>query len=309
MSRQRRWERLLANKRFDPETVMGQLASSVLDALPPGGKVLLILDETACGKRMECLKLSLAWNRRALPLAFSCYRPDHPPVVMPRLIRRLLKRVAASLPPGMDVTLLADRGLAWPAVIDACRRLGWHWALRIQGQTAIRLADGRRCQARDLAPRRNCKGFRGIVQAFRAAGWRKVAFSASWPKHARDRWLVVGDPDADIGRCAAYGKRVWCEQMHKDEKSGGFGWRESLVRDPEHAARLLKHAARLLTVMALAMLACLSVGSHVLRHGLRRLLEPTRRRLFSIFRLGMRALAEWTQTHPELLGRLYLYPT
>ncbi len=42
---------------------------------------------------------------------------------MPELIAGLLRRVAACLPAGAG-DALADRGLAWPQVVDACREPG-----------------------------------------------------------------------------------------------------------------------------------------------------------------------------------------
>jgi hypothetical protein len=48
VSRQRRWERLLSNRRLRPERAMGMLAASLLPSLPAGPRRrrLLILDET-----------------------------------------------------------------------------------------------------------------------------------------------------------------------------------------------------------------------------------------------------------------------
>ena len=68
---------------------------------------------------------------------------------------------------------LADRGLAWPAVLRFCRAAGWHCVLRVQGQTAVRPAGWpRHCRADALAPADPAYGpVACAARAFRNAGW------------------------------------------------------------------------------------------------------------------------------------------
>jgi hypothetical protein len=104
MSRQRRWERLLGNRRLRPGEAMGMLARSVLPPLGgpgrgPRRRVVLILDETpgGVGGRLRCMKLSVAYRKRVVPVAFECYPAGRPPLPMPQLLSRLLRRAARSL--------------------------------------------------------------------------------------------------------------------------------------------------------------------------------------------------------------------
>jgi hypothetical protein len=152
---ERRVERLLANDRLDPDSAWPQLARAVLGGWA-GGPVVLILDETPNHNDLRCMKVTLAYRKRALPLLGVCYALGGQPEPMPELIVDLFRKAAACLPEGAAVTLLADRGLAWPQVVDACRELGWHVVLRLQGQTRVRTADARpRCsRSRGGAPRR-----------------------------------------------------------------------------------------------------------------------------------------------------------
>src|SRR5262245_29573819 len=116
-SAERQLERYPANDRIDPDTVWSQLAPSFLTGWT-GGPIVLILDETPNHNDLRCLKVTLAFRKRALPLGCACYRPGGQPEPMPELIAGLLRRVAACLPAGAEVTLLADRGLAWPRIVD-----------------------------------------------------------------------------------------------------------------------------------------------------------------------------------------------
>jgi hypothetical protein len=277
----RRAERLLANDRLDPDAAWPQLARAVLGGWA-GGPLVLILDETPNRNDLRCLKLTLAYRKRALPVWSVCYAPGGPPGPMPALVRRLLRRAAACLPAGAEVTLLADRGLAWPQVVDACRGLGWHYVIRLQGQTRVRTAEGREVAAADLAPRPGARWW-GDARVFKKAGWRAATVAACWERGAEGPWLLVSDrPDG--GRLfRRYAQRTWTEELFKDEKSSGFHWEKSHVTDPGHAARLV-------LVIALATYLALAVGSRVIQAGWRRLLESTRRRMLSLFQIGLRWL-------------------
>ena len=300
-SRKRRVERVIANGKVHADHAQAQLARAVLPALAnaPGRPLVLILDETPQGPALKCLKLSVGYRRRAVPLVWACYPPDDPPVEMPKLIWRLLRRAARCVPTGADVTLLADRGLSWPSVLDCCVLLGWHYVLRLQRDVCVRLPDGTLRHARELAAAPGGRWLGTGVELFKKAGWRTANVVATWEPRCKEPWLLVTDLPATFRRCAGYCRRTWCEQMHRDEKSQGFNWQRSLVREPSHACRLL-------LAMALATLLAICTGTWVLKRGLRRVLESTRQRKLSLFQLGLRWLTGGTELPP---CTLYLYPT
>lgn len=307
-SHRRRVERLVANGQIRPDRAQAALAGSVLPALLacPGRPLVLILDETPQGDRLKCLKVSVGYRKRAVPLAWACYPPDDPPVGMAKLIWRLLRQVARQLArcgaAADDVTLLADRGLSWPTVVDCCRHLGWHYVLRLQGSVRVRLADGTERSARDLAPHRGAPRWFGTdVRVFKKAGWRAANVVATWEQPCKEPWLLVTDRPATFARCVGYCKRTWCEQLHRDEKSQGFNWQRSLVRDPARARRLL-------LAVALATLLAICTGTWVIKRGLRRVLESTRRRKLSVFQLGLRWLTAASEQVPAPPCTLHLCP-
>jgi hypothetical protein len=300
-SKRRRIERLVANGRIHADHAQVQLARAVLANLGavPGRPLVLILDETPQGKHLKCLKLSVGYRRRSQPLAWACYPPDAPPVEMARLIWRLLQRIARCLPAHADVILLADRGLSWPSVIDCCVALGWHYVLRLLRSVRVRLPDdGSERPVGELARKKGDRWFGTDVELFKKSGWRTANVVATWEEPCKEPWLLVTDLPATFRRCAGYCRRTWCEQMHRDEKSQGFNWQRSHVREPSHACRLL-------LAMALAMLLAICTGTWVLKHGLRHVLESTRTRKLSVFQLGLRWLTGGTEQPP---CTLYLYP-
>ena len=89
------------------------------------------------------------------------------------------------------MVLLTDRGLAWPALVDQCRRLGWSCLLRVQRQTRVRTAAGRTVAIGDRAPRPGTRWQGG--GAFKDAGWRDVNVVAGWRRGTDQPWLLVTD--------------------------------------------------------------------------------------------------------------------
>ena len=296
-SGRRRVERLLANPRLRVRCgevlASGRLARAVLSRWS-GREVVLILDETPGRGPLRCLRVSAGYHGRAVPLTWACYREGELPQRMPRLVWRLLRRVARCLPPDASAVLVADRGLSWPSVLDCCALLGWHYVLRVQGTTRVeveaadrygrvRVRGVREVEARSLA-RRAGDRWSGRVRAFKKAGWRDVHFTAVRDPDCAAPWLLVADrPGGPPRHVRNYCKRAWCEQTHRDDKSQAFGWDRSHVTDPAHAGRLL-------LVLALATLLAVSLGARVVKRGLRRELEGRVRRTLSLVQLGLRWL-------------------
>ncbi len=125
--------------------------------------------------------------------------------------------------------------------------------------------------------------WRGEARVFKKAGWRVAAVAACWLPDCDGPWLRVSDRDDGPRLFRRYSKRTWTEELFRDEKSSGFHWDQSHVKDPVHAARLL-------LLIALATYLALAVGSRVIQAGLRRFLESTRQRTLSYFTIGMRWL-------------------
>lgn len=304
-SSRRRWERLLANPRWDGRAALAELSRAVL-APWAGRHLLLVLDETPGRGDLRSMRLGVCYRKRLLTLAAEVYPKDKPPRRMPALIRRMLRDVAALLPPGASVTLLCDRGLAWPSVMDQARRLGWDHVLRLQAQTRLRLPDGREAAAGELVRRRGGR-WHGRARVFKKAGWRDAMVSVVWDRRSREPWVLAAPPGGRRGLRAAeaYAKRAWCEQAFRDEKSGGFRWDASLLSDPR---RVLK----LIVVVALATLLSLSLGTWLVKSGRRGELDPHRPRRLSLFSLGLRWLCHlWSLPRdcplPPYLP--YLHPT
>lgn len=278
-SRERRWQRLMANDRLDADAALEQWAGW---ALSGAGAVTLLLDETPQHNHLRSMKISRMTGGRAIPIVWRTYRPDALPMGQDGLVMDLLERAAAALPAGARPTLMADRGLCWPGIVDFCVAHGWHYLLRAQGQTGVRFDDGDEASLADLAARPG-EQWCGRAEVFKAAGWREANVVAWFSPRRSERWLLITDLPAEPRRCKQYRKRMRQEQSFRDEKSHGFCWNDSRIRDPAHAQRLL-------LVMALAMAWLILLGLKTLRQGMRYRYERPDRRSLSLFQLGLRVI-------------------
>jgi len=276
---ERRLQRLVANARLSVRQIAEGLARSIL-ADP--GALTLILDETPQANHLRAMKVCREMCMRAIPVLWHCYRPDAPPMRMDRLIVELLHHTARLLPGGAVPTLLADRGLAWPVVVDCCTKLGWHYVMRIQHHTRVLLEDGRSLQAGDLVRKRGAHWF-GTAQVFKKVNWRRVNLVAYWGPQHKEPWLLITDLPPNHARIPQYAKRMRVEQGFRDEKSHGLQWNQSRIRDPEHANRLL-----LLIALALRLLVVL--GQRLLSTGQNTFFERPGRRDLSVVQLALRAI-------------------
>jgi hypothetical protein len=297
-SRRRQIERLVSNSRVDVVQLCPVLCQH-LAANFAGLSLVLMLDETPGPGDLLCLKLSLGYHHRALPLAWCCYRNGQLNEPMPVLVQRLIRSVAQVLP-AAQITLLADRGFAWPQLIDLCRELAWHFVLRIQSSTRVMLCDGTVQCARHWT-QQPYDGFAGSVRVFKKAGWRDVNFLSWWHPDCREPWLLISDRPALGLLIRTYAKRMWCEQGFRDEKSSGFQWRQSRIREPDRAARLL-------LIMMLATILAVMLAAKLIKQGQRSNIDPHRTRRLSYLQLGLRQLQELLTHDQPLRLPSHLYP-
>ena len=130
-SLEKRFARFLANPAVDAHELWAGLLPALL-ADRAGTPIELVFDPTPQNGTFTVLVLGLIEHSRVLPVAWA---------VVPQqtrwtesqiaILTRLCTTVAAALPAGCRVTLLADRGITSPAVIALCRSLGWAFVLRL----------------------------------------------------------------------------------------------------------------------------------------------------------------------------------
>lgn len=301
-SAERRLRRFVANPRVDPRRVWAPLVRGLLPrVVGPGGEVTLVFDPTPHRGHATVLMLSVVVHKRALPLSWRVVPQQAAwPQTLAAVFAELSAEVNAALPAGTTATLLADRGLVGPTLVDGCRAAGWHLVLRLKAGPAdaamIRVPDtGDRRLADLVAERVSGPGQRwtGPAAILKGEGWRQGFLTLHWGPGAAEPWVLFSDRAGGDARVREYRRRARVEATYQDGKGRGFRLDRSRVGLRTHD--LLDRLDRLLLAVALATWWLHGLGGHVVRAGLRPRYDRADRRDRGLIQLGRDHLLTWLE--------------
>ncbi|HET6788627.1 MAG TPA: hypothetical protein VFH49_11730, partial [Aquabacterium sp.] len=171
----RRLQRVLQDSRLDPpllpllfrpllpELLRDQLLAHLANCATPAlhherfTGVVIVLDESSQEDRVHLLVGGVPIGGVVLPLAIRTWPQNVPlpPGEYWTQVMAILQDIQAMLPPELrdHVLLTADRAYGVARLLDILMALGWHWLLRVQGATVIRVRHGVCYPLRQLAPR------------------------------------------------------------------------------------------------------------------------------------------------------------
>jgi hypothetical protein len=302
--------RILGDGRLEPQTWFEPALRACLDwqgLLRGSRRLLLAVDESSKRDQVHLLRVGLPYWGHCQPLVWDIW-PQNRPLEQAdsywQRVEAVLARVAALLPGGLQVVVLADRAYDIPAFIDRLGAYAWHWGVRLKARASTRFRDhqGREWALRALlrqhvhAPGMRWKS-RGWL--FKEAGWRQVSIVACWAPSEDEPLVVISDlpPRWDLLRL--YGTRFWIEPGFRSDKKLGWHWEDCQVRK-------LAHHQRLLLAMAWATLLTLCLGqaeaqAKLARLGQRRVRQKQgqpfvgqpRHAEQSLFTMGLRRTRDW----------------
>ncbi len=300
----RRLRRALDDPHLTPQTCYAPVLQHVLDwdHLLRGSRCIeLLVDESSKTDQIHLFRVSLPYWGGALPLAWAVWPQNTalPEGAYWHAVDHVLAQVAALLPPGLSVTVLADRAYGIPPFLDRCAAYGWHWVLRLTTTGSHRFCDGHGQEhaLRDLVRQHlghaGCR-WRSRGRMFKDAGWRAVGLVGLWGAGAKEPLVVISDLAPTWSVVRLYERRFWIEPGFRSDKRKGWQWEASQVQG-------VAHHERLLLAMAWASLVVLCIG---VEEAQRRVVEaqgrPWRKRLRqirhareSVFTLGLRGLQRW----------------
>lgn len=287
-SSERRLRRFLANPAVSVESMWRPLLPHLLGRWA-GQEVVLVFDTTPHRADWTVLWIGIVVHRRVLPLSWHLVPQQEPwPERQETLLPLLLAPIAAALPPECTVTLLGDRGVAGPSLIDAAQAQGWAVLMRLNvGPTqAHRLRVGHGDDPRQEQDwplwdwvERVGSGWWGPVQIFKTAGWRAGYLTVYRRAGSPEWWILFSTRPGGRERIREYARRSRVEATFGDSKRRGWGVEQSRVTDPTHLDRLL-------LVWYLALWWLHALGRQVIRRGVRARFDRTDRRERSLIRLG-----------------------
>ena len=274
--RLRRWLKNAAVEvRHWYEPVARQLVAA---AMASNQSVRLIVDGSCIGSSRQLLIISLAFRRRALPLAWTWvpYQRGHSSAAQQLA---LLEYVDSLLPTKASVELVGDSEFGAVEVLRCLDNWGWYYVLRQTGKHQVRRTATDRWQRFDTLAYK-----KGVPLWYPQAQLSlKHEYSTNllvlWQPNEREPWLLVTNLSHARDALRLYRRRMWVEAMFADFKSNGFDLENVRLHN---ALRM----SRLVLAVALLYVWLIAFGSYVVKRGHRPLVDRKDRRTLSLFRIG-----------------------
>ena len=277
----RRLSRFLASPAVDVRSWYRSIAKAwLLSQFQQVGEIRLIVDGTKIGFGHQLLMVSLAYRRRAVPIAWSWVRHARGHSSGKQQIS-LLKYVGSLIPQNAPVFLVGDSEFGSIAVLRQLEQWHWLFVLRQKGNTGLWINEQVGWQRMEW-----------FVQHARQSTWCPNAYLTQteihpvsalihWQAGEKEPWcLATNLPDASL-TLRYYRRRMWTEEMFADFKKHGFDLEGTMLRNPPRLSRLTLAVAFLYVWL-------LAVGSRTVRAGLRHFVDRKDRRDLSIFQIGLR---------------------
>lgn len=299
-SKVRRIRRFLNNDAIQVRKWYEPLARRVLqEVVAQGLEVRLVTDGTKVGFGHQLLMVSLAYRRRAIPIAWTWVKGSRGHSSAAKQCE-LLTYVRGLLPAGARVTLVGDSEFGAVPVLKLLELWGWHYVLRQKGNTRVKLA-GREDWLRldTLAVKGADPRWLPNALLTRQHAY-PVTLLAWWKAGEKTPWLLATNLPSLNEALRAYKRRMWIEEMFGDFKKHGFDLESTHLR---HYLRL----SRLTLMVAFLYLWLVAFGSQVIKRGQRRLVDRSDRRDLSIFRIGLSMVERLLANNAPLRIRLRPY--
>lgn len=291
-STERRLRRWLSSERLPAAPLWSALRRAMLAETAP--EVLVVFDLTPLRGQYHLLCLGLVQGRRALPLAWRA-QPLHSAWAQPLadLLAELITQVQAELPPDRTVTMLADRGLVGPGIVDACTNAGWQVVVRLKAgdSSRVRHPDGSE-EALATLVRRGGRRWTGAVEIFKKAGWRPGYLTVYQGAEHAEPWVLFSTRAAGLARVREYRKRMRIEATFQDLKGRGFHLERTRLGTSERIERLC-------LIVSLALWWLHGLGDRAVKQGKRPGWDRPDAPTFSRLRLGW-CYWHWCETRPRV---------
>jgi hypothetical protein len=252
-----------------------------------GMAMTLTLDTSVLWDQYCLIEVCLIWGGRSIPLGQTVLEHGSATVGFEDYCL-VLETTLRLLPPGCQVTLLADRGFEHGALIRWLQTHQWSWVIRAKSDLNITRSNGKTTTVASLLPPQ------GEAYLFRA-----VTILQDIPCHlatahlalAGEPWAVISDVPPSLQTFELYGQRFGGIEPHfKDYKSAAFELIQSHLRDAQALNCLLM-------LLATATLIAITIAVVVVAQGRRKMLDWHDQRGLSFLQLGLREIERLCYLH------------
>jgi hypothetical protein len=243
--------------------------------------IVLTLDTSVLGDQFCLIDVCLAWGGRSFTLAQRVLEHGSAMVGFEQY-RPVLERAQQVLPPGVQVTLLADRGFEHGELMRWLTLKRWAWAIRVKSDLLVTTQDGRNQPVEGYFPPPQQAYLVGRVQVL---GDIEAHLATANVPGAQGTWAVLASQAVSLQTFALYGQRFGGIEPHfKDYKSAALDVLDSGLRDADVLTRLFM-------LLDCAYLIALVLGMMLVKAGQRTRLDWHGERGLSFLQLGLREMA------------------
>lgn len=238
---------------------------------------VLAIDGSVVGRGCVCLMVTLIYQKRAIPLAWTVIEGSkgHFPATMHI---DLLNAVKALLPADASVIVLGDGEFDSVALQQTLRQLEWDYVCRTACNSKV-YYEGQWLTLQEIGV---VRGSRFALQdvSFTEQAYGPVTVILWWEKAHKEPLYLVTNFELVCEACSYYQRRMRIETFFSDQKSRGFHLHKSHISDPERLARVLIAAC-------LAYIWMIYLGTLAKRDGWLKIIHRTDRCDLSLFQLGL----------------------
>lgn len=295
-SRVKRFGRYTQNDGIDQETYFVPFIEALVAGLARGGPLVVVMDGSEVGRQCLALVVSLVYQGRALPLAWTVVKGSKGHFSETAHIE-LLAKIKALIPLETDVIFLGDGefdGLTLLAEIEAA---GWHYVCRTAHNRWV-------CEQETWLQLHDLTLHPGDYVCLPEVDFTQQAYGPLlvlvwWhPAYQNPLYLVS---NFELGQEAIYWyrHRFKIETFFSDQKSRGFHLHKSHLADPHRLARLMIAAC-------LAYIWIVWLGVLAKRDPWLVLIHRSDRCDLSLFQLGLRLLDHLLNNDLPILFSFYV---
>lgn len=277
----RRLRRLLDNPAIRVREWYAPVAQTWLQAQYAAlQEIRLIVDGTKVGFTHQLLMVSIAYRRRAIPIAWTWVRHVRGHSTASKQIA-LLSYVKSLLPPDATVFLVGDTEFGAVNVLKELDQWRWYYVLRQKTNTRVWTETDQSWKSfGDYAQQAGQSCWLGAGYLTQSDSYL-VNLLAHWKSDEKEPWcLATNLPDKRMA-LAFYKRRPWIEEMFGDMKGHGFDLEASMLRS-------FLRLSRLTLAVAFLYLWAIATGAQTIHRGQRHLVDRKDRRDLSIFQIGLR---------------------
>lgn len=244
------------------------------------GEIHLIVDGTKIGFAHQLLMVSLAYRRRAIPIAWTWVKHVRGHSTGHKQLA-LLSYVRSLLPQRATIFLVGDTEFGPVKVLKKLDQWRWFYVLRQKSDTCVWSAIEQQWQPFGSFAQKAGQTIWLGTREFSQSHIYPVNLMTHWKKGEKEPWLLATNlPDSTLA-LRFYKRRMWIEEMFGDLKKHGFDLEASMLQS-------FMRLSRLTLAVAFLYVWLIASGTKTIHAGLRHLVDRKERRDLSIFQIGLR---------------------